>query len=221
MIPPKLGGGAFQSGKSTNFTHKVRDARGISGISSVWGACLGRLQPSPHLRAWMEPAQGRLPTEGALDFLGLSPSSGPRLRSELPSTSGGSKAAWVVPEVCKLRAMFSLGFTRGPHFPSLRILKTLLIRGVPGRRREWGLTSGSLVVSVWPLRQVPEPLRASISYCPPHLLGTLTLLQPPFAPCQQTHPRELLAQLGLMTVSWLEHRFLSVKTKSLFKKQIC
>lgn len=85
-----------------------------------------RLQPGPCVWPWMEPVQVRLLEEDALDFLDLSPASGPRLRSELPGTTGRSKAAWIVLEVWKVRTMFSLG----PHFPSLQILKTLPVREV-------------------------------------------------------------------------------------------
>lgn len=127
------------------------------------GSLFGEVAARPLLMALDEPAQVQLLEEDALDFLDLSPASGPRLRSELPGTSGRSKAAWIVLEVWKVRTMFSLG----PHFPSLQILKTLPIREVQRRRGELGLTSGSVVSAVCPLRQVPEPLRAPVSYCPP------------------------------------------------------
>lgn len=99
---PSSVGGWCLSTRKINKLHtqtQVRDARRISGISSVRGACLERSQPGPCVRPWREPAQVRLLEEDALDFLDLSPASGPQLRSELSGTSGRSKAAWIVLEV--------------------------------------------------------------------------------------------------------------------------
>lgn len=48
--------------------------------------------------------QVRLLKEGVPGFPGLSPPSRPQLGSEFPSTSRGSKATCIVPEVCTERA---------------------------------------------------------------------------------------------------------------------
>lgn len=87
-------------------------------------ACRGRgslsgevaLQQPPHTPShllWGSDLQ-QLLKEGAPDFPDLSLPSRSGLENELPGTLRGSKAVWVVLEVCKARALFVVG-TPVPH----------------------------------------------------------------------------------------------------------